>query len=245
MLYKKRHSLLYIFASFFYFSPIYAENTNNIDLAKDFQNPLSNTTLVPFRNNLNFGFANKNQPQEFLDIAPRIPIKLHQNIKVVTRPILPIYYQVNTRTQKGHIFGIGDLNLQFYFAPTDIGTISAGFGPVCSLPTATNSQLGPRKVSAGPGIVFAATPSNWVLGFYANNLWSFAGSKNQPRVNIFTLEPFAFYNFSDEWYLVSLPQYTAVWTLKNTQRWTIPVGGGGGYTFKVKDQFISALFQTF
>lgn len=245
MLPRKRYSLLYVFLGLLCFSPIHAKNTSDIELLKDFQNPLYNIMSTPLQNDLNFGFADKDQPQYLLKIAPQIPIRIHQNIKVITRPILPVYSQVNTVAQRGHIFGIGDFNPQFYLAPVHIGKAAVGFGPVFSLPTATNRQLGSGKVSAGPGMVLSATPSRWVLGFYANNIWSFAGSKNQPRVNTFTLEAFSYYNLSNGWYLASLPQITADWTLKDTQRWTIPVGGGGGYIFKVNEQFISGTLQVF
>ena len=245
MLPRKWHSSLYVLLGFLYFSPTYAKNTSDIEFLKDLENPLSNILSIPLQNDLNFGFADKDQPQYILKIAPEIPIKIHENIKVITRPILPVQSQINTVTKRDHISGIGDFNPQFYLAPVHVGKTSAGFGPVFTLPTATNRQLGSGKVSAGPGMVFAATPSRWVLGFYANNRWSFAGSKNQPRVNTLTVEAFSYYNLSNGWYLAYLPQYTADWTLKHTQRWTVPVGGGGGYIFKVNKQFISGTFQAF
>lgn len=242
---RKEYSLLYVFLGFFYSSPAYAKNTSDLELLKDFENPLSNIISTPLQNNLNFGFADKNQPQYLLKLAPQIPIRIHENIKVVTRPILPIYSQVNTVTEKGHITGIGDFNPQFYLAHVHVKKTSAGFGPVFSFPTATNRQLGSGKVSAGPGMIFTTTPGKWVLGFYANNIWSVAGSKNQPRVNTLTVEAFSYYNLSNGWYLSSLPIITADWTLKHTQRWTVPVGGGGGYIFKVHKHFVNGTFQVF
>ncbi|MBX9621339.1 MAG: neuromedin U [Alphaproteobacteria bacterium] len=245
MLPRTRYSSLYIFLGFLCFLPAYAKNTSDLELLKDFENPLSNIVSIPLQNDLNFGFADKDQPQYILKLIPQIPIRIYENIKVITRPILPIYSQVNILTQRGHIFGIGDFNPQFYLAHVHIEKTSVGIGPLFSLPTATNRQLGSGKVSAGPGMILATTPGKWVLGFYANNLWSFAGSKNQPRVNTFNLEAFSYYNLSNGWYIASLPQITADWTLKHTQRWTVPVGGGGGYVFKVNKHFVSGTFQAF
>lgn len=245
MLPRKRRSSLYVFLGFICFSPAYAKNTSYIELLKELENPLSNIMSTPLQNDLNFGFADKEQPQYLLKIPSQIPIRIHQNIKVITRLILSIYSQVNTVAQRGHIFGMGDFNPEFYLSPFYIGKISAGFGPVFSLPTATNRQLGSGKVSAGPGMIFSATTSRWVLGFYANNIWSFAGSKNRPRVNTFTLEAFSYYNLSNGWYFAYLPRITANWTLKDTQKWTVPVGGGGGYIFKVNERFMSGNFQVF
>lgn len=245
MLPRKWQSSLYIFLGFLCFSPTYAKNTSGSELLQDLENPLSNVISLPFQNDLNFGYGGKDQPQYILKLAPSMPIRIHENIKVITRPILPIYSQVNTVTQRGHISGIGDFNPQFYFAHVHIEKTAAGFGPVFSLPTATNRQLGSRKVSAGPGMIFSATPGKWVLGFYANNIWSVAGSKNQPRVNTLTVEAFSYYNLSNGWYLASLPIITSDWTLKHTQKWTVPVGGGGGYIFKVGKHFVSGTFQAF
>ncbi|MCI5055356.1 MAG: hypothetical protein MRY83_04560 [Flavobacteriales bacterium] len=245
ILLKKWHLSLYLFLGFIHFSTAHAKNTSDLELLQDLENPLSNVISLPFQNDFNFGYADKDQPQYILKIAPQIPIRVHKNIKVITRTIIPVQYQVNNVTKRGHISGIGDLNPQFYLSPVHIGKTAAGFGPVFNLPTAKNSQLGSGKVSAGPGMVFAATPSRWVLGFYAYNVWSFAGVKNQPRVNSFTLEAFSYYNLSNGWYLAYLPLITADWTLKHTQRWTVPVGGGGGYIFKVNEQFVSGTFQFF
>jgi hypothetical protein len=245
MLPRKGQSSLYVLLAFLCFSAAYAENTSGSELIKDLENPLSNVISTPFQNDLNFGFADKDQPQYLLKLAPQIPIRIHENIKVIARPILPIYSQVNTITKKGHITGTGDFNPQFYLAHVHIKKTSAGFGPVFSFPTATNRQLGSGKVSVGPGMVLATTPGKWVLGFYANNIWSVAGNKNQPHVNTLSVEAFSYYNLSNGWYLASLPQITADWTQKNSQRWTVPVGGGGGYIFKVHKHFVSGTLQFF
>ncbi|MBY0293451.1 MAG: neuromedin U [Alphaproteobacteria bacterium] len=247
MSYKKQKILfcmyLYIFLVNLYMLP--ACRSSNLEILKGSENPLSNTIVLPFRDNLNFEFLGKPKPQDLLQIEPQLPIKLTEKIKVVVRPILPVFYQINTATLKGHVFGLGDLNPQFYFSSTVQKTFSIGFGPAFAFPTATNSQIGTGKVSAGPAIVFAAMPKNWVLGFYANNLWSFAGSRNRPSVNVFNLSGFVYYNLSNDWFLASTPGIAANWKISGSEQWIVPVGGGIGRLFKINNQYIAASIQYF
>jgi hypothetical protein len=248
MSYKKHHALLSKCLGFFFLTQSYITATHSdekLQLLMDAQNPLSNTIVFPFRNNFNFGFANQNKLQDLLQTEARLPIKISENVKVVARPILPVVEQFNVETQSGHVFGLGDLNPQFYFAPTDYGIISLGIGPAFAIPTATISQLGTGKVSVGPAVAFAAVKDDWVLGFYANNVWSFAGAADRPSVNLFNLEAFAYYYFSNGWFLTSTPNLTANWYLEGSQKWIVPIGGGIGYIFKLNQQNVIATLQSF
>jgi len=71
-------------------------------------------------------------------------------------------------------------------------------------------------------------PGNWVLGFLANNIWSFAGDNDRQDVNQFLFQYFINYNFQGGWYLTCAPIYTANWKADDGDKWTIPIGGGGG-----------------
>jgi hypothetical protein len=223
--------------------PLYG--VDNIEVLEGSENPLSNVIVLPFRDNLNFDFLGKSKPQDILQIEPQIPIKLTEKIRLLFRPILPVLYQINTSKLKGHVFGVGDLNPQFYFSSAVQKTFSIGFGPVFAFPTATHSQIGTGKVSAGPAIVFAAMPTNWVFGFYANNLWSFAGGRNRPSVNVFNLSGFVYYNLSNDWFLASTPNIAANWKISGSEKWIIPVGGGIGRLFKINNQYVVGSIQYF
>ena len=223
--------------------PLYS--ISDLEILQSSENPLSNTIIVPFRNNLNFEFLGKPKPQDVLQIEPQLPIKLTEKIKVIVRPVLPVFYQINTATLEGHVFGVGDLNPQFYFSSAVQKTFAVGFGPAFALPTATNSQIGTGKVSAGPAMVFAAMPTNWVLGFYANNLWSIAGGRNRPSVNVFNLSGFVYYNLSNDWFLASTPGIAANWKISGSEKWIVPVGGGIGRLFKINNQHIIGSIQYF
>jgi hypothetical protein len=59
------------------------------------------------------------------------------------------------------------------------------------------------------------------------------------------LQPFINYNLPDGWYLASSPVITSNWSAGSSQRWTLPLGGGGGKIFKVSGQPINASLQAF
>lgn len=240
---KKTTTLFFIIFLNLYVFPLYG--VDDIDVLQGFENPLSNTIVFPFRDNLNFGFLGKSKPQNIIQIEPQIPINFTEKIKVLFRPILPVFSQINSKTLKGSVFGLGDLNSQFYFSHGLQQNSAIGFGPAFAFPTATNDQIGTGKVSAGPAMVFTVMPKNWVLGFYANNLWSFAGDRNRPSVSVFNLSGFVYYNLSNDWFFAYTPDIAANWEINGQKKWIVPVGGGIGRLYKINDQYIITSIQYF
>jgi hypothetical protein len=49
-------------------------------------------------------------------------------------------------------------------------------------------------------------------------------------VNLFTLQYFINYNMDDGWYLITAPINTANWKADSDNRWTVPLGGGVGWS---------------
>lgn len=218
---------------------------DDMDVLQGFENPLSNTIVLPIRDNLNFGFLGKSKPQNITQIEPQFPMHITEEIKLLFRPILPVFYQINSATLKGSVFGLGDINSQFYFSHALQQNAAIGFGPAFAFPTATNGQIGTGKVSGGPAMVVAVMPKNWVFGFYANNLWSFAGARNRSSVNVFNLSGFIYYNLSNDWFFAYTPDIVANWKVNGQKKWLVPVGGGIGRLCKAKDQYIIASLQYF
>jgi hypothetical protein len=113
-----------------------------------------------------------------------------------------------------------------------------------TFPTATDSLLGNGKWEAGPALVVLTTPGHWVIGALANNQWSFAGwGKN--NVNAMLIQPFINYNFSHGWYVTSSPIITANWLAASSNRWTLPIGGGGGKIVKFGKLPVNFQLQAF
>jgi hypothetical protein len=81
--------------------------------------------------------------------------------------------------------------------------------------------------------VIVYTPGHWVLGALANNVWSIAGDGHRANVNQGLLQPFVNYNLEGGWYLTSSPIITADWNAPSSNRWTVPIGGGGGRLMRI------------
>ncbi len=154
-------------------------------------------------------------------------------------------YQPDIAAPNGGEFGLGDINLTLFLSPAKSGKLIWGLGPIISLPTATDKTLGTDKWAAGPSLVVLTMPGHWVIGALANNLWSFAGDSDRADVNQFLLQYFVNYNFNGGWYLTSAPINTANWEEDNDNRWTIPIGGGGGKVFRVGKQPLNFQTQAF
>jgi hypothetical protein len=95
------------------------------------------------------------------------------------RPALPI---LTTGGADG-VTGIGDLFLlDLWLIPK--GKATWGFGPVGTLPTATDKTLGKGKWQAGPGLVYLY--KGWpkdILGALYYQQWSFAGKSDRESVS--------------------------------------------------------------
>ena len=64
-------------------------------------------------------------------------------------------------------------------------------------------------------------------------------------MSLLTFQCFINYNFSKGWYLTSSPINTANWKADNDNRWTIPLGGGGGKVSHVGKQALNFQTQAF
>ena len=217
----------------------------NEDLAKQTQNPVADLISLPFQNNINFNLGPHDRTQNILNIQPVVPFNLTQKWNLITRTIAPVIYQPDITQSSGGEFGLGDINMTFFLSPRKAGKVVWGVGPIISLPTATDKTLGTDKWSAGPSIVALTMPGPWVIGFLANNIWSFAGDDDRDDVNQFLFQYFVNYNFQGGWYLSSSPINTANWEADDGNKWTVPIGGGGGKLFRVGKQPINFQTQAF
>lgn len=208
------------------------QQTSVEELAKKSQNPLPDEIKVQFQNYFNFGTGPDQVTQYLLNLIPNVPFKLTEDWNLITRTDFPIINQPALGPGLGSASGLGDINSTLYLVPRNHGTFVWGLGPSITIPTATDSLLGAGKWSAGPAAVVVLTSGPWVLGTRLNSLWSFAGWGHQ-NVNELWIQPFVHYNFSQGWYLCTLPTYTANWEASHRDTWTVPVGGGLGKHLRV------------
>jgi hypothetical protein len=207
---------------------------------QDAQNPIANVISVPFQNNTYLDYGPKKRDANILIVQPVIPVALGTDWNLITRWVTPIVSLPRVSPQQGDKSGLGNMQPEFYFSPTHVGSIIWGIGPKLWLPTATDKALGLDKWGAGPTAVALTIQGHWVVGVLANNVWAGSGAK---KVNQLTINPFVNYNLSDGWYLSSAEVLTANWRAKSGQQWTVPLGGGVGRLFRLGSQPINVRFQ--
>ena len=76
------------------------------------------------------------------------------------------------------------------------------------------------------------------------NGWSLGGSGIN-QVNAFGAQYIFNYNLPQGWYLYTNATISANWLANADDRWTVPVGGGFGKIFKIRNQAMSASIQAF
>jgi hypothetical protein len=215
-------------------------------IAKQAQNPIASMISVPFQNNLNFGVGPKDGQQNVLDIQPVVPFNLTDDWNLITRTIVPVIHEPYISPAAGNTTGLGDAQVALYLSPvTPKDSIIWGVGPVIALPTATDRYLGQGKFSAGLSAVVLTIRGPWLIGLLATDSTSVGGESDRPDVHQFLAQPFVNFNFTHGWYLTSSPIMTANWKAPSDERWTVPVGGGGGRILRIGKQRLNAYVQAF
>ncbi len=204
-----------------------AADDSETELAKKTQNPVADLISVPLQSNFNFNTGTKDATVYVLNVQPVIPIKLTEDLNLITRTIMPIINQPSLFDGMESAFGMGDINPSFFFSPSKSTSFIWGVGPTFTFPTATNRLLGAGKYSLGPAAVALVMHGPWVVGALMNQQWSVAGWGHKD-VNAMLIQPFINYNLEHGWYLTSSPIMTADWTARASDQWTVPVGAGVG-----------------
>lgn len=218
---------------------------NNTELAKASQNPIANMISLPLQNNTSFKIGPRDRTQNVFNIQPVIPVNLSEDWTLINRTICPLIYQPFVTRSSGGMFGLGDINHTVFLSPAQARAVVWGVGPIVSFPTATDEILGTGKWLAGPSAVLVTTLGPWVIGAVANNLWDFAGQSSRAHINQFLIQPFINYNLANGWYLSSAPIITSNWKADSSDRWLVPVGGGGGKVFPIAGQHINVGLQAY
>ena len=234
------------------------EQADATALAKKTQNPIANMISVPFQSNFFFGVGLDDDLMYQMLVQPIVPVAINEDWNLINRAIVPIVYDPGQSAFRasvggslgpvvpgqGSTAGLGDIQYQGFFSPSDSSGLIWGVGPVIQFPSATDERLGARRWAAGPGFVGLIMEGPWVAGAVVSNVWSI-GDSSRSNVNAATLQPFVNYNLGQGWYAVTSPLITADWKADGGNAYKVPVGGGIGKIFKVGKQPINAQVQSF
>jgi hypothetical protein len=219
-------------AALFAAAPAYAAMSAE-ELAKLAQNPVGNLISVPFQNNTNLNFGPEKGTQNILNIQPVIPISISDDWNIITRTIIPVISQPALSPGAERKDGVGDIQFTGFLSPANPGKWIWGAGVVVQLPTNSNAVLGNKNWGAGPSVVMLHLDkgSPWVYGVLVNNVWSLTSNKQGGSYNNGLIQPFVNYNLPGGAYLTTSPVITVNWKADNSERWTVPIGGGVGKIF--------------
>jgi len=134
----------------------------------------------------------------------------------------------------GQDAGVSDLMHASFVTPNSEGNFIWGAGVVLAIPTATDDSLGSGKWASGPAFRVTYRKGPWNLGAIVTQRWSFAGSGNRTDVNQLLMRGAVRRQLRNDWYFVYAPIITANWDNPD-EKWLVPVGGGIGRTFSVRE----------
>ena len=227
-------------------------------LGADAANPIASMISVPFEQTIDFGA--ENGTAYILNIQPVIPIKAG-DWNLINRPIIPVAHVggftaglpgiptlpegIPENVQISGATGLGDINYSLFLSPANSGKVTWGVGPSISFPTATDPLLGTEKWSAGPTVVALVQPGSLTVGALVRQIWSFAGAADRSDVSQFMLQPFVNLQLGGGWYLSTSPILTANWTASAGNKWTVPLGGGGGKILKLGQQPVNIRVEAY
>ena len=220
-----------------------ADNTEALQKAS--QNPVADLISIPLQNNFNFGVGPQDKMQYVGNIQPVVPFHATENWNVITRTIVPFVYQPELAPGVGDVFGLGDIQFTAFLSPAKPGGFIWGVGPILQMPSGTDDSISQGKWAAGPSAVVLRMEGQWVYGALANYVSSFAGQSDRGAVSQWLIQPFVNYNMADGWYLVSAPIITANMMADNSNRWTVPIGGGAGRIIRIDKLPVNISLQGF
>lgn len=209
--------------------------TDMSELAKQSQNPVANMYQLPISYMGDFNTGLTKSFVSTLMLKPVVPIVLSDKLLFIFRAIIPVTFMPSPINKSG----LSDIQLQFYFSPTNKSKFIWGIGPILSMPTGIPADMCSGKWTAGPGGAGLWILKHWVIGALITQRWSFAGESDKETINQLYIDAFATYNFKHGWALGYTPELYFNWNQKN-DAWNLPVGLNASKVFKIGKQPLSA-----
>ncbi len=186
------------------------------------------STIIMFQPTLPFPVSNG----KTIYVRPGIPLILDQPIVdgiSYIGPGLPAVADPELDIDWDSESGIGDTTLDVQYGTTESSGLLWSIGATMTLPTATDKTLGADKWALGPGFQLGRVSKSYVLGFFTNHQWDFAGS-GDGDVNLTTTQIFAVYLPGGGWSIASSPiiNYN-----HQDHDWTVPINVAIGKTLQL------------
>ena len=209
-------------------------------------NPIAGAVSFNLQNEYIGNLTGIDESANILNLRSVIPFQafggdwvLRATVPVTTLPVA----SAGPPLQFDHETGIGDINV-FAIRLLDVGppTVSFGFGPSITVPSATDQALGGGTWNAGlANVLFNFSNPQFQWGYLA--VWETDVAKDRSSaadVNRAVFQPFGIFQLGDGWYLRS----TAVWNYDfESDSYSIPIGAGFGRVIPTERTVINAFFE--
>jgi hypothetical protein len=242
MKFKTKFVLLLLFVSSAFSGNIIAQETkpplSAEELAKKLSNPIASLISVPFQNNTDLGIGANNGARNTLNIQPVIPLRISENLNLITRLVLPVVSQYNVTGIGDSETGLGNAVLSAFFSPSDSkGGLTWGAGPVFLLP-GSNEYLSVKRFGIGPTAVALFQAKGYTVGALVNQIWGVAGNDSLNDVNMMFFQPFFSYNWKSGAGIGCNFEISQNWEAKTTSIWFNPILSAVTSFGKQKTQFV-------
>jgi len=243
MKYKNKFAVLLLIAITFLMGIVNAQETkppvSAEELAKKLSNPIASLISVPFQNNTDIGIGANNGARNTLNIQPVIPVRISENLNLITRIVLPVISQYNVTGMGNNEVGLGNTVLSAFFSPSNSkGGLTWGAGPVFLLPTGSNEYLAVKKFGIGPTAVALYQSKGYTVGALINQIWGVAGEESQGDLSLLFFQPFFSYNWKSGAGIGGNFEVSQNWGAKTTSVWFNPTLSAVTSFGKQKTQFV-------
>jgi hypothetical protein len=208
------------------------------ELAKKLSNPIASLISVPFQNNMDIGIGANNGARNTLNIQPVIPLRISENLNLITRIVLPVISQYNVTGMGNSEVGLGNAVLSAFFSPSNSkGGLTWGAGPVFMLPS-SNEYLSVKKLGIGPTAVALYQSKGYTVGALVNQIWGVAGKETLDDLSMLFFQPFFSYNWKSGAGVGGNFEISQNWGAKTTSAWFNPTLSAVTSFGKQKTQFV-------
>ncbi|WP_117234920.1 hypothetical protein [Vibrio maerlii] len=179
-------------------------------------------------------------------IEPIMPITINDDIKLLSRPVLPVFlgqpvpgetYKSgsNTYLDTDQEFGLGNMQLPLMLSPNKESKLTWGLGPTFIIPTNTDDALGDDVWEAGVSFLSVYKPNEKFLsGALTQYWWSIDHDSEEEKKSHAQISLFNWYELGGGRSIGFAPTITYD-ANREGEKWNVPVGLSYAWMDKIGD----------
>ncbi|HUA35225.1 MAG TPA: hypothetical protein VMA09_16575 [Candidatus Binataceae bacterium] len=116
------------------------------ELPVSVHNPFEDSVKIPIQSTTGFQLGRDHKVGDAVNFEPLLPFSLNTDWDLFARPSMTVAYSPTPHEESG----LEDLETSFFLSPAKNTTWIWGLGSIFDFPTASSSELGTGRWSAGP-----------------------------------------------------------------------------------------------